>query len=399
MVALSIMKMGVRLPKPWVALALVGVVGLGVSSSGRRTTLGFRNSVQKALIEAGDWMAWGTPESQQVALLDQFRDDLATALTFNRSSAHLQDWHQAGYLPSDIFHSVREMVRIEKKTRSKPKAARKFCRALGELPDSGLALFQVAIEESQDLLPCKETLLSRLDAYWQDRAQKITYYIDSRPIGDDEAEIQVDVGRTQRIGQQDIPSGHWVLSFSGGLHSTRTRRILSALRDQKWPANFFFTGERVTFQSDLVRATRDAGHIVGTESLRNESLKHATLREASRSIGKGIEKVGRPLGIQPLLFRFPYGLSTPDLENFVAESGLRNMDWTLDSRDWQIRDPEELRRSLVREMTTRDSGVVLLHDNLEQTALALPAVLADLREQGIRPAIVIPKSASDIAAY
>ncbi len=172
-----------------------------------------------------------------------------------------------------------------------------------------------------------------------------------------------------------------------------------ALEAQNWPSNFFFTGERTVQALGLIRAARDLGHIVGSQGYAMESLMHATLKEASHSIGRGSQQIGSPLGITPLLFRFPYGLGTPSLNDFVAEHGMRPVEWTLDSLDWKIRDPNELRQYLVGEMMKKDHGIVLLHDTLEQTALALPGILADLRANGIRPAVIVPDTRAEIARY
>ena len=167
------MKITARLPKPFVAFCLVGVACLGVSPTGRRTTLGFRNSMIATMIEAGDWMAWGT-SAEEPLLLEQFREDLLLAKNFNQSSTNIQDWHRTGYLPSDVFHNVREMARIEKRTSVKPKAAPKFCRALKSLSDVDLTLFQLSIEDSGDLLPCKDLLLTRLSTYWTGQKTELT---------------------------------------------------------------------------------------------------------------------------------------------------------------------------------------------------------------------------------
>lgn len=393
------MKISRRLPKPLVALSLIGVLGLGISPAGRRTTLGFRTSMQNAIIGAGDWMAWGST-SDEPLLLDQFREDLALALSFNQSTNNLQEWHRTGYLPSDVIHSVREMARIEKRTEVKPRAAKKFCRAIQELSDADLTLFHVAIEDSGSLLPCREALLGRISTFWEAKKATVAKVdLDSISQNTRESEVRVDTGVGQAVGESDIPAGHWVLSFSDGPHPSRTDRILLTLAAGNWPSNFFFTGERTQRLAGIVRSAADLGHVIGSQGYRPESLMHMTLKEASRSIGRGIQQVGSQVGVQPHLFRFPFGLATPSLHDFVAEHGMRTMDWTLDSLDWKIRDPNELREHLVGEMLKRDRGVVILHDTLEQTALALPGILADLRKHGIQPAVVVPNTRSEIAKY
>jgi peptidoglycan/xylan/chitin deacetylase (PgdA/CDA1 family) len=64
--------------------------------------------------------------------------------------------------------------------------------------------------------------------------------------------------------------------------------------------------------------------------------------------------------------------------------------WNIDSRDWAIRDPEELFTHLLQEINKPKKGVLLLHDVQPQTIVVLPHLLRALGANGYQPLLVIP---------
>ncbi len=389
---------GKRTPRRFLALGMIGLLGLGLTPTGRKSTLAFRNSLLRNARNAADSLVWGTSTGNR-PMGEQFRSDLRETLSQNRSSDSLKNWFQSGFLPSDVFENVHGLVRAEKMRHLPPRATEIFCGALAELQPQELALFQLELESTQDPLPCRSQELLRLENFWREK-EAVLPSAALPALSPSETDITAATDQVRPLNGSEIPPGYWAITFSGGPHPSRTLRILSELQTAHWPANFFFVGERVSLDSRPARAARDLGNVIGTEGYSPySSMKYLTLREATKEISKGVHAIASQVGNAPLLFRFPYGASTAGLRSLVAEQGLRTVSWNLDGRDWQIQDPTLLLEHLVSLVKSKDRGILILHDTLEQTSIVLPHLLAALRKRGIRPAIIIPKREAELASY
>ncbi|HAR43796.1 MAG TPA: hypothetical protein DCS07_14365 [Bdellovibrionales bacterium] len=64
--------------------------------------------------------------------------------------------------------------------------------------------------------------------------------------------------------------------------------------------------------------------------------------------------------------------------------------WTMDTRDWQIRDPEALYQNTLKELNREKGGIILFHDVHEQTVLILPRLLNELRARNFTTYVFVP---------
>ncbi len=169
------------------------------------------------------------------------------------------------------------------------------------------------------------------------------------------------------------------LTFDDGPHRLVTPKILEVLNREKIRATYFPVAKVAAGQGDIIRDFIAAGHEIG-----NHSLTHSDLRvmspEAQRFEIAEANRILRDFGADPVLFRPPYGRYTLDLLAIAREERMSPVLWTVDTRDWQVRDPDKIVQHVKTAAGT--GSVLLLHSTYPSTLTALPRVIGEMRAKG-----------------
>ena len=158
----------------------------------------------------------------------------------------------------------------------------------------------------------------------------------------------------------------------------------------------------------LVRRIYNEGHTIGTHTFDHPLvLKHLPLPQVEHEVDGGIAAVqaaiGDPKAVAPF-FRIP-GLARSDvIDSFLASKSL--VTWSADvvADDWFRRiTPQQIVHRAMERLDAKGRGILLLHDIHPATALALPSLLKELKEQGYQvvhviPAGELPKSVPELPA-
>ncbi|MFE1318433.1 polysaccharide deacetylase family protein [Kitasatospora phosalacinea] len=180
------------------------------------------------------------------------------------------------------------------------------------------------------------------------------------------------------------PSGTLALTFDDGPHPDSTPALLDALTATGHRATFFLCGAQAERHPELVRALDRAGMAIANHSWSHPSLPGLPLPAVHEEIHRTNRVLTELTGRPPVLFRPPYGASSPAVARIAAEAGLTETLWDVDPRDWDGTAPAEIVAVLA---TARPGDTVLLHDHGNRnTVTALPAVLAALTARGLRSA-------------
>jgi peptidoglycan/xylan/chitin deacetylase (PgdA/CDA1 family) len=178
------------------------------------------------------------------------------------------------------------------------------------------------------------------------------------------------------------------LTFDDGPHPQFTEEILAALAERGVKATFFLTGSACDDHPDLVRRIDAAGHVVANHGYSHYSPEEVSGAEYVADVEHGQEALERALGrTVPKVFRPPYGRFRllPFLR--LWRRGYRFVGWNLDSRDTHVIDPEHVVADVLGAVRGRD--VILLHEDYEQTAAAVPALIDGIRAQGLRVQLLL----------
>ncbi|MBI5552286.1 MAG: polysaccharide deacetylase family protein [Desulfobacterales bacterium] len=166
------------------------------------------------------------------------------------------------------------------------------------------------------------------------------------------------------------------LTFDDGPDPVTTPLLLERLAARHAPATFFVTGRRAAAHPELIRAILAAGHTIG-----NHSYNHDTLAafKGPRRIFAEIAETQRLLtqmGVTPLLFRPPVGITYPGLGKVLPQLGLTAVTFSCRARDGGNRAIGRLAARILRRVRADD--IIMLHDSRPQRRAHLGHWLAEI---------------------
>jgi peptidoglycan-N-acetylglucosamine deacetylase len=173
------------------------------------------------------------------------------------------------------------------------------------------------------------------------------------------------------------------LTFDDGPDPRGTPGVLEALARAGTAATFFVLGERVVREPGLLERVLAAGHDVQVHG-------HAHLRHTEHSRSVIEEDLARALdalrkhGIQPTLWRLPYGEPAAFSQEIADAHGLNIVRWTTDSGDLRGDSAE----AMLAGIEPRPGAIVLMHDGASKarhTAALIGPLVEAIRAKGLEP--------------
>jgi peptidoglycan/xylan/chitin deacetylase (PgdA/CDA1 family) len=204
------------------------------------------------------------------------------------------------------------------------------------------------------------------------------------------------IGTMQYKSSLPLEDHEVVITFDDGPLPPYTNRILDVLAENCVKVNYFLVGEMARAYPSVVRRIYNAGHVVGTHSL-SHPLTFNRMGDGGieRQVDGGIAAVqaalGDPKAVAPF-FRVPGLLRNHTVDGFLAMKSLAV--WSADevADDWHhgITPKQIVKLAINRIEAKNHRGVLLLHDIHPATALALPALLKELKAHGYRIVQAVP---------
>ncbi len=342
------------------------------------------------------------PTAQQV------KNDINSSLESNEKAKTISEWESSEHNSTSIFKRWKD-------TKADPEDV---CNELLEKTPKELALFEEEIKDPdfKELLePCKSELQKKLENYWKIEKAKISTTAHIVPLDSTSSfkfpdNIQTrDVSHGYKAYTGDVKNKEVLLTFDDGPHGQYTDTILSALAEVNAKALFFTVGKNVKANPEVLKRVAAAGHSIGSHSIDHKCLASKSIcaksndghvlsyEDAIAEITGGHQAVYNAIGWVDPFFRFPYGESSPELKEFLADRGVGEFYWSIDSEDWKNRTPAEMISFTMKQLEERQRGIILFHDIQRKTAEALPTLLKDLYFKGY--SIVLLKSANPNDRY
>jgi peptidoglycan/xylan/chitin deacetylase (PgdA/CDA1 family) len=195
------------------------------------------------------------------------------------------------------------------------------------------------------------------------------------------------IGVPRRISDR----GGVAVTFDDGPHPQGTPAVLEALRKADARATFFLVGEQVERNRSLTAEILAAGHSIGLHGHRHRNQLRLTPGQFGSDLERGIAAIWDSAGVQPAVYRPPYGVFSPAGLWIVRRRGLRSLLWSRWGHDWRARTSAG---AIAAEVSSGLCGgdVLLLHDadhysapgSWKRTAAALPPVLEAIESAGLR---------------
>lgn len=179
----------------------------------------------------------------------------------------------------------------------------------------------------------------------------------------------------------DTRSMQIAISFDDGPAQAHTAAILQVLHNQQVPAAFFCIGKNIAGNEALLQQIAAEGHLIGNHSYSHHFwFDMFSTKRMMADLQQMSETVKNTVGLQPLLFRPPYGVTTPNMRNVMDSTGYRAIGWNIRSLDTVIKDEEKLLEKITRQL--KPGAVVLLHDTSAATLAILPRFITAARSSG-----------------
>ena len=212
--------------------------------------------------------------------------------------------------------------------------------------------------------------------------------------------ISVDPAEHARLGTMQygetlpLADKEVVITFDDGPLPPYSNRILDTLASECVKATYFIVGSMARAYPNVVRRIHAEGHTIGTHSQHHPMIfDRMPITRVQTEVEDGINStaaaLGNPGAVAPF-FRIPGLARSRSVETYLQERGI--MVWSADfpADDWKHINSSEVLNRALRRIEAKGKGILLLHDIQPATALALPALLRELKARGYRIVHVVP---------
>lgn len=178
-----------------------------------------------------------------------------------------------------------------------------------------------------------------------------------------------------------ICSGHTgrqvvALTFDDGPDPATTPHLLRLLRTHDVPATFFVVGQRAAAYPELIRAILDAGHTIGNHSFNHDPFVGFKGQGKIAEEVRMTQRVLDDLGVIPMVFRPPVGVTYPGLEKVLKELRLVAVTFSCRALDHGNRSIGHIAERIVSK--ARGDDIIMLHDHPPAQPASVSGWLAEV---------------------
>ena len=177
------------------------------------------------------------------------------------------------------------------------------------------------------------------------------------------------------------------ISFDAAWGNEDTHTLIKILEEHDVKTTFFVVGSWVDKFPESVKELHDAGHEIMNHSNSHPHMTEISEKTMSEEIDVCDEKIKNITGVEPYLFRPPYGDYNADVINQAEKCGHYTLQWSVDSLDWKDLSANEIYSRVVGNI--HPGAIVLFHNAAKNTPEALGMILKTLKEDGYK---IVPVS-------
>ncbi|HZW69155.1 MAG TPA: polysaccharide deacetylase family protein, partial [Pseudogracilibacillus sp.] len=145
-------------------------------------------------------------------------------------------------------------------------------------------------------------------------------------------------------------------------------------------ATFFMLGKSINRFPEVAKQVADEGHEIANHSITHANLNKAKKSEIQKEVIDSKKIIQEVTGIEPKLFRPPYGEYNDAVIKAANASDQTIVMWSVDTLDWKHKDKNKVINLTMTKSTAK--SIVLLHDIHESTADALPGIIEKMQKEG-----------------
>lgn len=170
------------------------------------------------------------------------------------------------------------------------------------------------------------------------------------------------------------------ITFDAAWGNSDTNELIEILAQYDAKATFFIVGDWAErFPAD-VKAFFDAGHEISNHSNTHAAFPSLSVEGIRKEIELCNEKLKEVTGETPKNIRFPSGDYDNKSIGTAKDMGLFVIQWSADSLDYKGLSPEKITERILS--NTKEGSIILFHNDVKNTPVALRTILASLKIQG-----------------
>ena len=167
------------------------------------------------------------------------------------------------------------------------------------------------------------------------------------------------------------------ITFDDGPHSVCTPKLLDGLKERGVKATFFVLGQNIQGKEEILRRMLGEGHLIGNHTFSHRDLTALSEKEAEQEVIRAGNAIYEAAGVYTAFIRPPFGRWP---ENLDFRMTMVPVLWTLDSRDWELKDASAVAARVLEQ--AEDGEVILMHDCYETSVEAALQIIDEMQKQG-----------------
>ena len=180
------------------------------------------------------------------------------------------------------------------------------------------------------------------------------------------------------------------LTFDDGPSQDSTEGLLEALDELGVKVTFFCVGLNAQINPQIIQRAFQAGHVIGNHSWRHGRGGSLHPLADGEHIDRSARQIADVIGVEPRLYRPPWGWLTPWESHRLHERGYTIVGWDVYTLDWQLPVPDGASIADQVRREARPGSIILFHDGFvgaavwhkTQTVEAVRLLVPALRDQG-----------------
>ncbi len=161
-----------------------------------------------------------------------------------------------------------------------------------------------------------------------------------------------------------------------------TAELLDFLKEHKVRATFFLLGTNVSNYSALVKRMDAEGHAIGNHSNNHPILTKLSAANVASQLEKCNAAIRKAAGHNAVVMRCPGGANNATVKKAAANANMPIIHWSVDTRDWELRDKDKILHKTFNEIGIEDGDIVLLHDIHRESVDATKEMILRLEKEG-----------------
>jgi len=177
------------------------------------------------------------------------------------------------------------------------------------------------------------------------------------------------------------------LTFDDGPSFFYTGEVLKLLKKENIKATFFVVGAKARSNPLMLDKIAKEGHEIGNHTYTHSRIDWLNDKKLKKEIESTSKYIYEITGKDPLTFRPPHGRFSDQKMKLIEKMGYDVILWSVNADDFYktktgMRSPKSIYERVVSRVSGGD--VILMHDNSEETLLALKMIIKNLKSRGYK---------------